>query len=412
MVAAPRVPPGRLRIAPRIESGIGPGEILELEGAVSPVTDPTDLSILHIAAPGAIGGLERVLCDLAIGHHRRGHNVHVAALIGGDGDYGPVLDPLREAGVPTHVLSTRPYSVLRERSFIRSICETHNIRIAHTHGYRPDIVDAGVARRLGLATVSTEHGMSKMGGRTRIYEWLQMRLFRKFDAVVAVSQPIANALEQSGVDPKRIHLIPNAWGGEVEFLDRAEARKILQLPTDGHAIGWVGRLIRAKGADVFLRALAELCDVTFQAALIGDGPERVALERLSNELGLAAFVRFYGAMPNARQYFRAFDVFALTSRTEGTPIVLFEAMAANIPVVGTAVGGVPDVLGAGAGLLVSSDDAKSISGALARMLKNTEGAGEQAKRAYARLGAKYALGPLLDGYEDVYRNICATNVTS
>ncbi|MCH8084334.1 MAG: glycosyltransferase, partial [Myxococcales bacterium] len=153
--------------------------------------DPTQLSILHVAAPGPIGGLERVLHDLAIGHHRRGHHVHVAALIGGGVDYGPVLDPLREAGVPTHVLSIRPHTVFRERSFIRSICEKHKIRIVHTHGYRADIVDAGVARRMGLATVTTEHGMSKMGGRTRIYERLQMRMFRKYDAVVAVSQPIA-----------------------------------------------------------------------------------------------------------------------------------------------------------------------------------------------------------------------------
>ena len=85
------------------------------------MSNPAAISILHVAAPGAIGGLERVLHDLAIGRHRPGHYVHVAALIGGDGGHGPSIDPLREAAVPTHVLSIRPHTVLRERSFIRSI---------------------------------------------------------------------------------------------------------------------------------------------------------------------------------------------------------------------------------------------------------------------------------------------------
>ncbi len=369
------------------------------------MTDPTHLSILHVAAPGAIGGLERVLHDLAIGHHRRGHNVHVAALIGGDEDYGPFLDPLREAGVPTHVLSIRPHTVFRERSFIRSICEKHQIRIVHTHGYRPDIVDAGVARRMGLATVSTEHGMSKMGGRTRIYEWLQLRLFQKFDAVVAVSQPIAKTLERSGVEPKRIHLIPNAWGGEVEFIDRAEARAALQLAPDGPVIGWVGRLIHAKGADVFLRALAELRDLPFQAAVIGDGPERAALERLSEELGLTASVRFYGAIPDARRCFRAFDVFALSSRTEGTPIVLFEAMAANVPLVAAAVGGVPDVLGSEEGILIAPEDVESLAGALSRTFKKSEERDLRANRALERLAEKHSIKPWIDRHIDVYQSV-------
>lgn len=374
------------------------------------MTDPTSLSILHVAAPGAIGGLERVLHDLAIGHYRRGHDVHVAALIGGDGDYGPVLDPLHQAGVPTHVLPVRPYSIVRERGFIRSLCHEHGIRVVHTHGYRPDIVDAGVARRLGLATVSTEHGMSKMGGRTRIYEWLQMRLFRRLDAVVAVSRPIAQALEQSGVDPGRVHLIPNAWAGGVDFLDRGEARAALGLPDDRPVIGWVGRLIRAKGADVFLRALAELRDPSVEAAVIGDGGERAALEKLCEDLGLAGSVRFYGAIPDARRCFRAFDVFALSSRTEGTPIVLFEAIAANVPVVATAVGGVPDVLTREAAILVDRVDAQELAGALRESIENPKHAAARSERASAQLLERYGIESWLDRYHRVYRSVLAPRV--
>ncbi len=344
-----------------------------------------------------------MLHDLAIGHHRRGHQVHVAALIGADGDYEPVLDPLREAGVPTHALVVKPHSILRERSFIRSICEKHRIQIVHTHGYRADIVDSGVARRMGLASVSTEHGMSRMGGRTRIYEWLQMRLFRRFDAVVAVSRPIAEALERAGVDPQRIHLIPNAWSGEVDFLDRAEARAALRFAPDVPVIGWVGRLIRAKGADLFLRALAELHDLPFQAAVIGDGPERAALEQLRGELGLESTVHFYGAIPDARRCFRAFDVFALTSRTEGTPIVLFEAMAAGVPIVATAVGGVPDVLTSQEAELIIPGEILPFADALIRILTDRESAAHRSTRARTSLGLRYSINSWLESHEEVYQ---------
>jgi glycosyltransferase involved in cell wall biosynthesis len=191
-------------------------------------------------------------------------------------------------------------------------------------------------------------------------------------------------------------------GGEGEFLDRGEARAALQLAPDGPVIGWVGRLIHAKGADVFLRALAELRDLPFQAALIGDGPERAALERLSEELGLTASVRFYGAIPDARRCFRAFDVFALSSRAEGTPIVLFEAITANVPLVGTAVGGVPDVLTPNTALLILPDDARNLATAISRVTKNAQEARSRASQARALLDQKYAIEPWLDRYQSVY----------
>ena len=79
--------------------------------------------------------------------------------------------------------------------------------------------------------------------------------------------------------------------------------------------------------------------------VIGDGPERSALESLVEDLGLRKRVHFTGALPSASEYLSALDVFALTSRTEGTPMTLLEAMAAGVPIVATDVGGVPALLG-------------------------------------------------------------------
>lgn len=395
------------------------GSAPELRNPEPPATTPTDddrerapsapLSILHVASPAEIGGLERVLHALAIGHRQRGHDAQVAALVEPGRGNPAFIEPLEAAGVPVHALEVSLHSVRGERAFVRALCRRQQPDVVHTHGYRPDIVDAGVARGLGITSVSTEHGFSKMGGRTAVYEWLQMRLFKRFDGVVAVSARIAESLEQAGTARERIHLIPNAWADNVAFADRAAAREALGLPGEATVIGFVGRMIEAKGGDVFLRALARLRRdasdaLPFESILIGDGPERAAWTALAAELELEPAPRFHGALTHAAPLFRAFDLLVLSSRTEGTPITVFEAMAAGVPVAASAVGGVPHVLGDDAGYLVPPDDPSALAAALASALRDPPEAAARAARAMQRLAERFALGPWLDAYERFYRS--------
>jgi len=363
------------------------------------------LKILHLVSPGSVGGLERVVQALAIGHRARGHDVRVAAMLGRGDDGAAFLDPLREGGVPVNTLEISLSNVLAERRFVAELCRRQAPQIAHTHGYRPDVVDGPVARKCGVPTLSTEHGLSKMGGRTAVYEWLQMRSFRRCAAVVAVSRPIAKVLVEHGVDPRRIQTIPNAWSGNVDFLEPSEARKSLGLPEEGPVIGWMGRLIGAKGGDVFLDALAQMSEGDAPVALIGGGPERDALEARTRERNLESRVRFYGEVVNAARFLRAFDVFVLSSRTEGTPIVLFEAIAAGVPVVATAVGGVPDVVGGDSALLVPAEDPGELAAAMRRALADPAAAETRAACAARALAERYAVEPWLDRYEALYRTL-------
>ena len=177
-----------------------------------------------------------------------------------------------------------------------------------------------------------------------MFEWLERRAWRGFDVVVAVSGPLRDRLVRSGVPEAVVELCPNAWSG-TEPLDRASARERLRLRPTGRLIGWVGRLSAEKGPDVMVRTLARLpADVG--AVMIGDGPERAALAQLASELGVSARIQWAGSVQRAGECTAAFDAFALSSRTEGTPMVLFEAMAARVPIVATAVGGVPDIVSA------------------------------------------------------------------
>lgn len=358
--------------------------------------------VLHIAAPSSVGGLERVLHALAAGHQRRAHDVHVACVMATAPADHPFLKPLHQAGVTVHPIVLPPRAYLAERRRIRELCREIRPDVVHTHSDRTDVVDAGVARKLGIPTVTTVHGSSKMGGKAVLYDWLQQRTYRRFSAVVAVSRALALDALRQGVAPERIHFVPNAWMGEVTFLPRDEARRQLGLPGGGTVLGWVARLIRVKAADVFVRSLALIGDLPWHAAIIGDGPERERLEQLAHEAGIPDRLRFVGAKDEAARYLKAFDVWVMSSRSEGTPIALFEAMAAGIPVVGTAVGGVPDVIGDDA-ILVPPDNPAALAAGIRRALSDPAAGAERARRAGERLAREYDGERWLASYENVYR---------
>jgi glycosyltransferase involved in cell wall biosynthesis len=360
--------------------------------------------ILHVLAPAEVGGLERVVRSLVGGHCSLGHRVCVA----------PVLEPSASGHAFVRSLSqdaevvpipVTPRSYIAERRMIAALCGRLRPDVVHTHGYRADVVDAGVARRLGFATATTVHGFTGGDWKNRIYERLQRRAFRRFDAVVAVSRPLGDALRSNGVPPDRLHVIPNAWDGDVALRERAAARRELGLPAKGFRIGWVGRMTREKGPDVMLAALASLGDVPVTLSMVGDGDGRPGLRAHAETLGLEARTTWHGPMREAAALLPAFDVFVLSSRTEGTPMVLFEAMAAGVPVVATSVGGVPDVVSSVEALLVPSEDPAALAAAVRDTRANPEAARDRARAARRRLERDFALPPWLDRYETLYRAI-------
>lgn len=367
-------------------------------------SDTARLSILHIAAPATVGGMEKVVQTLAIGHCRKGHRVGVAAIIDVGRTKHPFLDPLvADVDVFPMPLARRAY--LTERRLVAELCRHFRPDVVHTHGFRSDVLDADVAHRLGLPTITTVHGPSRMGGMASLYEFLQRKVMWRFDAVVAVSRPIAERVRSDGVPDNRIHIVPNACAENVGGLDRRTARRALGLPGDGFVVGWVGRLIPAKGVDVFLRALTVLNDFPVLASIVGDGIERLALEERARSFGLNGRITFHGSVENAAEIFPAFDLFVLSSRTEGTPITLLEAMAADVPIVATRVGGVPDVISDKEGLLVPSEDPVALGAAIRTVYSDRQAAHERAVAARRRHSSGFSVEPWLCRYEDIYRGI-------
>jgi glycosyltransferase involved in cell wall biosynthesis len=369
------------------------------------MTPGSQLSILHVFTPGPAGGLEAVVSALVRGARDGGLVARVAGIeLGPAAERAHLLGILRAAHVDYHPVSVTSRSYRAERAGVAAICRSVRPDVVHTHGYRADVVDAPAAQALGIPVATTVHGFTGGGWRNRAYEWLQQRRFRRFDAVIAVSEPLVARLARSGVPRQRLHYIQNAWSPVEAPVARTEARRVLGVAADGFRAGWVGRLSREKGADLLLTAIAELQDEAVAASVLGEGPERAFLTRSIARLHLGNRVLLHGTILSAGRLFRAFDVLVVSSRTEGTPIVVFEAMAAGVPIVATAVGGVPNILGAGEALLVEPN-ARALAAAIRSVKEDAGAAARRAEAARARLDRQFGVGPWIGRYREVYEEI-------
>jgi glycosyltransferase involved in cell wall biosynthesis len=365
------------------------------------------LTILHVAAPGRAGGLESVVLELTGGLRGLGHRVVLAAVLDPGSVEHPVPSRAEGQGVEVRRVVIPPRAYLTEYRALRQAITELRPDLVHTHGYRADLIGGLAARRAGVLWVSTVHGFTGGGRKNRFYEWLQIRAYRRAQAVVAVSLPIRDRLVGAGICPDRVHVIPNAWAPKA-LLSREEARRRLCLTGPEPVIGWVGRLTREKGADVFLEALAQIPDRHWTASIVGAGRERPALEAQAERLGIAERIRWHGLMPDAAGLYPAFDAWVLSSRTEGTPIALFEAMAARVPVVVTTVGGVPDVVSPFEALLVRSEDPAALAAGIATLLAGPDEAGARAEAAFRRLSTQHTSEAWLASHLELYRSLGPT----
>ncbi len=361
------------------------------------------VNVIHVLAPARFGGLESVVRALATAQAAVGNRVKVCLVLEPPAPSHPMTGPLEGAGVDVMELRLGPMGYAREARTVLGCIRQDPSTVLHTHGYRADVVDGLPASFGGLATISTVHGFTGGDWKNRAYERLQKWALRRVGSVVAVSRPIARELVRSRVPEERIMLIPNAYADHLPLVSRGDARRRLGIPPSEFAIGWVGRISPEKGPDLVMRALALLPDPSIALTIIGDGPLRPALEESARAQGLAHRMRWTGEVPEAGTLLRAFDAFVLSSRTEGTPIVLFEAMRAALPIVATSVGGVPDVLSDAEASLVDAEDPAAIARELIRIRSEPREAATRAQAARRRLREEFGVDRWIQRYEEAYR---------
>src|SRR5580704_11042251 len=291
------------------------------------------LSIVHVLSSFGVGGQERVALDLAIGQRARGHHVSVLSLA--PPPDGAMADEFREHGIAVdRVVKREGIDATLVPRLARAL-RTHAAEVVHTHNPLPLIYAAPAARLVGAAAIHTKHGANP---GSRGHHLLRRAAARCVHAFVAVSDTTAEqARAQRDVAETRLHTIANGIRLDRYHPDatvRAATRAELGLG-DAWVVGTVGRLDSYKNQAMLVRAMAPLLSSQVRLVIVGDGPTRDVVEAEVAKLRDPKCVVMTGRRMDVPRLMPAFDVFALSSQTEGLPLVVPEAMAAGLPIATT-----------------------------------------------------------------------------
>jgi glycosyltransferase involved in cell wall biosynthesis len=323
----------------------------------------------------------------------------------------PASRLLMDEGIAVHHLNRGRFDP-RIASDLVSLARARGARILHVHGYAAADFGRIAARRAGAALVLHEHFADP---RMPAYQGLADRLLAGLtDRAIAVSGSTRDFLvRERHVPAARVRLI---WNGAPldEFAQpppgaRERVRAEWGLGPDALAIGTVGRLSEQKGQRDLLEAAARVvaADVRARFVLVGDGDLRPALEAQAHALGLGDRVIFAGHRTDVPSVLAALDVVCISSTYEGTPLALFEAMAAGRAIVSTAVDGCREVLGhERTALLSPARDPAALARNLERVLSD-----ESLRRALGAAAAaesrRYDIAECVRQIEALYDEVLA-----
>jgi glycosyltransferase involved in cell wall biosynthesis len=256
----------------------------------------------------------------------------------------------------------------------RRVVREQDINVVQTHGYKSNTIGFFLHLFCGLPWIGFAHGYIDDNWRNRLYNLLDRLVLRRADRIVAVSDSMKTLLIRHGVATDKIRTIPNAVASSDMALTMSaqETRRRYGLTQAHRVIGVIGRLSPEKGQMIFLRAMVKAVQIfpDVRALIIGDGQDRPLLEEFCRQKGLSDHVVFLGHQENVGDYYQVLDLLVLPSLSEGLPNALLEAMSFGVPVLATAVGGVPEVVHDGNGMMVPPDDPDMLAEKLIELLKH------------------------------------------
>jgi glycosyltransferase involved in cell wall biosynthesis len=351
-----------------------------------------------------IGGTETQLLAL-IRHLDRGSIVPHLILLDGEDEVSRSLVP---KGIPVLRLgmrSLRSLRALRQVGRLARYLRSEQIDVLQM--YFPDSTYFGVVagKLAGVKAIIRTRNNSNHW-MTPTHRFLGRLLNRFVTLTICNSEAGREAvLRDERPDPASVVVIEN--GVDIERF--AHIPPVDPTPGRARRVGMVANLRHVKGVDIFIRAAAMLVreypDVEFIVA--GEGPERPALERLIQELGLFGRFHLPGRIDDIPGFLAGLDIFVLSSRAEGTPNALLEAMAAGRPVVATAVGAIPHVLSAsGQGRLIDVEDPDQIAHAVLEYLRSPELLAKDGERASRFTTSSYTRNSMLNRYHSCLMVSC------
>jgi glycosyltransferase involved in cell wall biosynthesis len=355
------------------------------------------LKVCHIIDGLGIGGAERHLVNVV---NAMDCTEKMVVCIGKEMT-GPSFQEKLDPSVNLEMVRIRfrnwPIRVVKLASLLRR----HRIDVVHTHMYRANLY-GGLAAWLAKrpVVVTSEHGENPW--KKPYHRWLERNVISGIaDIRLCVSQKILDTRKfDDRVPEEKLKLTINGT-----VLPETERRSD---KNDVTIIGSVGRLVDAKDYSGLLRAAAILKSryYKFQLCLVGDGPEMIALNHLRHELDLDDVVKFVGTVTDVDAYYRKFDIYVSSSKREGLPVALLEAMANRLPIVATDVGACAETICDGeGGIIIPPNSPGILADALARLLDDPILRDKFREAARLRIEKYFSVSRVAQDYLTLYQQI-------
>lgn len=363
------------------------------------------MKILHVTSTRyGIGGVERLLLDLSDKYDPADAEFIYANLFDDANGAGAFPTDIKRRGleyvqIDGHGMSDAPSMASKLRRVIRE----NSVDIVHLHMMKATIVGWLATRRLGVPTVVTRHYTQKLIAKHPApIRWLDKAALRGVDRIISISASVRDDMIAGGIAPEKIVVVHN--GLDIEAFDRqaASGDKIERWPGK-FVIGTVGSLTKRKGHRFLVEGFARIADrlPNAQVVIVGEGPERQDLERLAADMGVADRVVLHGFESNIPALLRQFDVYVHPATDEPFGIAVLEAMAAEKPVIATAVDGVPEIVTDGiTGRLVPAEDPDAIAAALVGEIPGAE-------RVRKEVEDRFSITRTAEGYLETYKGMLA-----
>lgn len=364
-------------------------------------------TVLHLIETSGVGGAERVLIDLVCNLDRQRWRPVVVVP-----SSGWLPDRLHDAGIETIELrESGPFDVACLARVV-AVARRVNADIVHSHLFGSAVRAGVVAGFCGIPGIGTIHGAQDFR-RTERWSGLKLGIVRHgLRAVVFVSEPLRQAcLESMRLQESQTRVITNGVDAQRFAPGRSSSvRSELGISADSFVVGCVGRLQPVKGLETFIKSAAMLKAASrgYRFVVVGDGNADYAreLRMLCDRLGVAEDVVFAGFRSDVSEMMASFDVYTLTSRSEGFSLSTIEAMASGLPVVATRCGGPEQILDDGVtGLLVENGSAIAVAGAIERLRRDPSERGRFAVAARDAVLRRYTVEAQVRAYEELYEHV-------
>lgn len=368
------------------------------------------MKVIHIASGDLWAGAEAQLYSLVCAlHHTKGIDVEVILL-----NHGELEARLRRAGVSVTVFNERELSSLTVGWRVLRHVRRARPDIVHTHRHKENVLGSIAARLAGVGSLRSAHGRDEAA----IPGWrLDKRLYRLLDQlcgrwlqqrVVAVSAQLAKELV-TYFPGEQITVIENGVDIAGVLLAAATGAELPGQP-GRIRVGFVSRLVSVKRIDLFLQTAHKLHrgkPGMFDFYIVGDGPQYDLCRQLIAQLDLVDCAHMLGFRADVAAVLAGMDLLLITSDHEGLPMTLLEAMSLEVPVVASAVGGIPQALGHGqCGRLVHAQQAKAYVAAVLELLADPVSRRKLVQHALDRVRDYYSAERSAADYVNLYRQLC------